>query len=143
MVQQSIAIKAPIETVYQCLVDFESYPKFLSEMKSAKIAWCNDKEMEVAFKINLIKEVAYSLLFELDPPHAIHWTLKNGDLMKKNSGSWELKMKGDPLTEALYTIDIEFGLWVPKAITQTLVEKSLPQTLKRFKKRSETLFKKK
>ena len=137
MVQQSVKIKAPIQTVYNCVVDFESYPQFLSDVKSAKIAWCEDKQMEVTFKLDLIKQISYTLLFELDPPAGVFWKLKSGDLMKSNNGFWKLKMKDDVLTEATYSIDIEFGLWVPKAITQTLIEKSLPQTLKQFKKRAE------
>lgn len=139
MVSQSVLIKAPVETVFNCVVDFESYPKFLPEMKSAKIAWCDDKDMEVNFKVQLIKDISYTLLFELDPPRGIFWKLKSGELMKANTGSWELKMKSDNLTQATYSIDVEFGLWVPKAITQTLLEKSLPQTLERFKKRAEKL----
>ena len=137
MVQKTIQIKAPIQTVYNCVVDFESYPQFLSDVKSAKIAWCEDKQMEVTFKLDLIKQITYTLLFELDPPAGVFWKLKSGDLMKSNNGFWKLKMKDEDLTEATYSIDIEFGLWVPKAITQTLIEKSLPQTLKQFKKRAE------
>lgn len=137
MVQQTIKIKSPIQTVYSCIVDFESYPQFLPDVKSAKIVWCEDKQMEVIFRLDLIKQITYTLVFDCDPPEEIHWKLKTGDLMKANTGSWKLKMLDDFSTEATYVIDIEFGLWVPKVITQTLIEKSLPQTLKRFKKRTE------
>lgn len=139
MVTQSIQIKAPLSVVYDCVVDFESYPQFLSDMKEAKIGWCEDKKMEVHFKIVLIKEIAYTLLFELDPPRGVYWKLKSGDWMKSNSGSWELKALGEGLTEANCSIDIDFSLWVPKAITQTLIEKNLPLTLKAFKKRAEKM----
>ena len=142
MVSQTILIKSPIQKVYEAVVDFESYPQFLNDVKSAKIAWIDDKEMEVTFKLNLIKEITYTLSFELDPPQGVYWKLKTGDMMKANTGSWKLKMKSDDLTEATYSIDIEFGLWVPKVITQTLIEKSLPQTLSQFKKRAEKSFKK-
>lgn len=141
MVKKSIQIKAPIQTVYDCVVDFASYPKFLSEIKTAKIDWCEDKEMEVSFKVDLIKEISYTLSIDLDPPQGVTWKLKRGEFMKKNSGSWELKMLGDELTEATYNIELDFSLWVPKAITETLVEKNLPQTLKNFKKRTEKIFK--
>ncbi len=137
MAKQSILIKAPIETVFNTIVDFESYPQFLPEIKMAKLDWCEDRQIEVSFKINLIKEISYTLKIELDKPQGVYWQLKRGDLMKMNEGSWELKAKGDSSTEATYTIDVTFGLWVPKAITEALVEKNLPQTLKRFKKRAE------
>lgn len=141
MVSQSILIKAPIETVFKAIIDFANYPKFLPEIKSAKIDRRKDHEIEASFKINLIKEISYTLQVELDPPSGVYWKLKKGDLMKSNEGSWELKAKGDTATEATYSIDVTFGLWVPKAITEALVEKNLPQTLKRFKKRAEKLCK--
>lgn len=137
MVTQSILIKAPIQTVYDCIVDFESYPQFLTNMKGAKINWCEDKQMEVTFKLNLIKEITYTLLFDLVPSHEVHWKLKTGEMMKANTGSWLLKAKDDSLTSAQYTIDLEFSLWVPKAITSALLEKDLPHTLKSFKRRVE------
>ncbi|MDP2599709.1 MAG: SRPBCC family protein [Deltaproteobacteria bacterium] len=142
MVSQKILIKAPIETVFNSIVDFANYPKFLPEIKSAKIDRRKDREIEVSFKINLIKEINYTLKVELDPPSGVYWKLKKGDLMKSNEGSWELKAKGDTVTEAVYSIDVTFGLWVPNAITEALVAKNLPQTLKRFKKRAEGLHRK-
>lgn len=142
MVEESILIKASIQTVYDCIVDFEAYPKFLPETKSVKIGWCDDKQMEVTFKVNLIKEITYTLHFEFDPPRGVYWKLKNGDFMKINTGSWVLKEKGEAATHAAYSIEVGFGLWVPNAVTQVLVEKSLPLTLKRFKKRSEELSRK-
>lgn len=141
MVEKTIQIKAPIQTVYRCITDFESYPQFLPDMKAVKVVWIEDKEMEVHFHLNLIKAISYTLTFELDPPQGVFWKLKSGDLMKKNSGSWKLQMLNDDLTRATYAIDVELSLWVPKTVTQALVEKSLPQTLGRFKKRSEKLFK--
>lgn len=137
MVSQSIQIRAPLKTVYETILDFESYPRFLNEMKKVKIGWIEDKQMEVTFTIQLIKEITYTLSFDLDPPRGIHWRLKSGEMMKKNIGSWDLALLDDDRTEAKYSIDIDFSLWVPKAITQTLVEKSLPKTLKAFKKRAE------
>jgi len=139
MVSKTIKIKAPIQTVYNCVVDFESYPKFLSDVKSAKIIAASKEQIEVTFKLNLIKEITYTLLVDLDPPYGVVWKLKTGELMRSNNGSWKLKMLSDDLTEAAYAIDIEFGMWIPKVITQTLIEKSLPQTLKRFKKRAEKI----
>lgn len=141
MVSKTIQIKAPLQTVYNCVVDFESYPKFLSDVKSAKVIAASEEQMEVAFKLNLIKEINYTLLIDLDPPHGVVWKLKTGEMMRSNNGSWKLKMLSDDLTEADYAIDVEFGFWIPKAITQTLIEKSLPQTLNRFKKKAEKMVK--
>lgn len=142
MVSQTIAIHAPIKIVYETIVDFESYVDFLPEMKSAHVDWCEDAEMDASFIISVIKEIRYTLHFNLRPPQEVAWELKRGDLFKKNSGSWRLKSLKPERTEAKYSLELELGLWVPKSITQSLVEKTLPETLKRFKNRAEENFKK-
>ena len=112
-------------------------------MKAAKIDWCEDHQIDVTFRIYLVKEITYTLRFTLNPPHEVIWKLKRGDLMKKNSGRWKLDELEKGLTDATYDLDVEFGLWVPKAVTEMLVQKSLPDTLERFKKRAEGARKKK
>ena len=141
MVSKSIVIKAPIQVVYQTIVDFVSYPEFLNDIKNAKVDWCDDKKMDVSFNLHLIKEIHYTLQIALKPPREISWKLKKSDLLKKNDGSWRLKSLDKNLTEALYALDVELGLWVPKSITESLMEKTLPATLKAFKKQSEKNFK--
>lgn len=142
MVSQSIVIRAPIETVYQTITDFESYPDFLPEIKGAKVDWCGDAQMDVSFRLELIKEIPYCLRFTLNPPSEVSWVLKQGEIMRTNTGGWKLKALEDSVTDATYSLEVTFGLWVPKAVTETLVKKSLPQTLKRFKKRAEGKFRK-
>lgn len=137
MIEQSIAIAAPIQSIYDVIVDFESYPEFLTETKEVKIHWCEDHQMDVTFHLTLIRDITYTLRFTLDPPHSVQWVLKSGDLMKKNTGFWKLTAVEPKLTDASYALDVAFGLWVPKAITESLVSKSLPDTLKKFKKRVE------
>lgn len=141
MVTQSTRIRAPIRIVYDAITDFENYPAFLPNVSATKILNCSDKKMEVKFMLNLIKKITYTLLFECNPPEEVHWRLKSGDMMKSNTGSWILRENGDDETEAEYTIDVELSLWVPKTITETLIEKDLPKTLKSFRRRSEKLYK--
>ena len=142
MVQQSIAIRAPIQTVYDTIVDFQSYPEFLPETRSVCVEWCEDQSMEVSFKIALIKEIHYTLLFNFRPPKEVVWKLQRGDLLKKNSGSWKLTSLEPNLTDVVYSLDVALGLWVPKTLTEGLTARNLPETLKRFKKRAEDKYKK-
>ncbi|MDB5036476.1 MAG: putative oligoketide cyclase/dehydratase or lipid transport protein YfjG [Bacteriovoracaceae bacterium] len=138
MIERKIKIKAPIEIVYQVVRNFQEYPEFLSTTHSAK-----EKKLktgvQVDFSVTVIKAIHYTLKFELEEPTLVAWEFVKGDLMKKNSGSWKLKSLSKNLTEATYSIDIDFGWMVPKMIIEQVTKIQLPETLDAFKDRAEAL----
>ena len=138
MIEREILINAPIEDVFKVIRDFEAYPEFLSTTHSAKERKIKNK-IVVDFSVEVIKPIHYSLEFEVEEPQRISWKFLKGDLMKKNSGSWELTAIKEKKTKALYKIDIDFGWLVPKMIIDQVTKTQLPQTLEAFKKRAEDL----
>ncbi|MBN8555353.1 MAG: SRPBCC family protein [Deltaproteobacteria bacterium] len=138
MIEREILINAPIDKVFKVIRDFESYPEFLSTTHSAKEKKLKNK-IVVDFSVEVIKSIHYSLEFKVTEPTEVSWTFLKGDLMKKNSGSWELEAVSDKKTKALYKIDIDFGWMVPKMIIDQVTKTQLPQTLEAFKKRAENL----
>ena len=136
-VSRSIVIDAPREEVFDVVTDFESYPEFLPEMKEVNLEKGSAKEAVTSFKLQLLKTIKYRLKLKLTRPSSVSWTLLDGEMMKKNTGSWKLKKLSAKKTEAKYSIDIELGGFVPKAVTDRLVSGSLPAMLENFKKRIE------
>ncbi len=134
MLERKLTFAAPIETVYQVIRDFESYPEFLSTTHSAREKQ-SKKGVEVDFSIEVLKEIKYTLAFELKEPTEIRWSFVKGDLMKRNNGAWILKSKGPKETEATYQIDIDFGWLVPKMIIDQVTKIQLPEMLAAFQKR--------
>ncbi|MDO8462616.1 MAG: SRPBCC family protein [Deltaproteobacteria bacterium] len=132
----SIEIKTSPKSVYEIITNFEKYPEFLPETKKVEIKKVG-RSPQVYFEIQVIKRIGYLLQFDLKPPFAISWKLLEGVIFKKNNGSWKLKEVKKGVTKATYTLDVEFGVPVPKMITSMLVGNSLPQLLKRFKERAE------
>lgn len=133
-----IDIEAPIEAVYDVIIDFESYPDFLNETRKVKILKSTSKSARVTFKINIIRKIAYTLDIKLTPQKGITWKLVEGDLMKKNIGRWKLSKKKSG-TKAVYEIDMEFAGLVPKAISNKLIGSSLPSMMRAFRDRAEDL----
>ncbi len=138
MIKRKFKIKAPIAKVYSVIRDFESYPEFIPSTSKAKEKKVKDA-VHVDFAINIVKDIKYTLKFEIEEPHSISWELVSGDLMKKNSGSWSLKELSPTETEAVYSIDVDFGWLVPKMIIEKVTEVQLPETLNAFKTRAEEL----
>ena len=136
--KESTLINAPIDKIYKIIWDFESYPDFQSEVRMAKIVRRSKKSADVAFTINLVAEVHYSLHFTQMSPTCIEWeTIKGDSMMKSNRGSWNLVMVKKGQTELICEMEVELGLFVPKSIVNGLIEQYLPNMLRKFKERAE------
>ncbi len=134
---QSIAIKAPIERVYEVVSDFERYPDFLKEVESAEVVSSGKNRARVSFELKLVTKIHYTVDFKLTPPKSLKWTLVEGEFMKGNDGSWELEALEKNLTDATFTIDVEFPGWVPKSMGESVINSGMPGMLKGFKHEAE------
>ncbi|MBI3018969.1 MAG: SRPBCC family protein [Deltaproteobacteria bacterium] len=126
-------VSAPIQDFYAIVADYESYPKFISEIKKARVV-C-EKPKRVEFTLELMKTFQYILEFKEKSPSEVSWKLVESNLFQKNSGGWKLKEKKGVL-EATYTLDVEFGFFVPSLITNPLVKRDLPKMIERFEARA-------
>lgn len=137
-VSESIDIQASKKKIYDVITDFESYPEFLPETKSAVIEKHKGNHYVVTFVVEVVKKISYTLDLHGTPGEELAWTLVKGDVMKSNTGRWILEpgsKKG--IVHATYEVDLDLGLLVPSALTRTLVSKDLPKMLARFKERIE------
>lgn len=146
-VRQTIEIDVPIEDFFRVVTDYGRYEEFLSAMREVTVAEPNaagEREVTYAIEVDVgiaKKRVSYTLLQRETPPTHVEWRLVRGEVMKSNDGSWDLEALGPHRTRATYTLDVGFGLLVPKAIANLLSEKTLPRTLQEFKTRAEALAK--
>lgn len=138
-VEESIVVDVPPKVIYEVALDFEKYPEFLSDVKQASVQNRKGKSLIVDFDIKVIRSIQYTLKVTPAPYKNIQWDLLKGDLFKKNRGEWTFKEEGKGKTRATYSIDIEFGLFVPSMITSKLIGSNLPGMMKRFKERVEGL----
>jgi ribosome-associated toxin RatA of RatAB toxin-antitoxin module len=134
---ESIAIKAPVETVYATITDFEHYPKIFPDVKAVEVLAHTKTHAEVTFRVEAMKTIHYTLDFKLHPPHDIAWSLVKGDLMKSNDGSWTLSSLGDNLTDATLKMEVQFSMWVPKSLGESALKSEMHKMLTYFKKAAE------
>ena len=135
----AIIMEVEPKTIYGVVRDFEAYSEFLPEIREAETIKKGTKSARARFEIKLIKTVLYALDYTLKPHREISWSFVEGNLFKDCFGAWQFEELEPGVTEATYNINVDFGLFVPKAITNMLVGNNLPTMMKKFKERAESL----
>ena len=135
--RHEVNIGVTIDEMMDVITDFERYPSFLPEMDSCDVLPVEGNQWEVRFTIKVVKRIRYTLRLERVNERSIRWSLVEG-AFKSNNGGWDLTPVGDGASiRAEYFIDLQVGMFVPSSIMRTLVERTLPETVTRFKEEAE------
>jgi len=142
VVTKQLLIEAPVEKVYDIVVDYERYPEFVPGIRACRVR--NGKgDKDVEYELDLgIRRIKYVLRHEEQRPRRVSWSLVSGDMMKVSNGSWELSDDGGR-TRAVYSVEIQISR--PPLVPQALVDRvsdeltriQLQKTLAAFKARAE------
>lgn len=133
----SIEISVPPDKLMAVITDFASYPSFLPEMAKVELLRGRPTEWEVRFTLRLIRPLVYTLRLTQPDDLTLRWSLVEG-AFHSNDGGWKLEpIDGGTRTRATYAIDLQVGMYVPGNIVRSLVDRSLPDTLERFKVEAE------
>ncbi len=135
---RTVQVTAPIERVFAVIADYERYPQFLPEVKAVRLSDRRGGEVNVHYRVQLIRSVRYTVRMVEEQPSRISWTFVEGEVMKDNKGEWRLEPDGAGGTRITYTVEARFGALVPRAITDKLIETSLPSMLEAFRRRAES-----
>jgi coenzyme Q-binding protein COQ10 len=135
---RSIVINAPVEKVFDVITQYEKYGEFLSEVKEVRTSGRQGNEVNVHYKIDVVKTIKYTIRAKEERPTRMSWTFVEGEFMKDNKGHWLLEPAGEGKTKATYTVEMALGALVPKSVVNALVETSLPKMLEAFKRRAES-----
>jgi ribosome-associated toxin RatA of RatAB toxin-antitoxin module len=135
--ERTIEIAAPPAVVMEVINDFSAYTRFLPEMEQVEVLSQSGGRTEVRFAVKVIRRLEYTLRLEQVDELNVRWSLVEG-AFKSNDGGWKLEpLDGGARTRATYKIDLQVGMFVPGNIVRSLVDRSLPDTLARFKAESE------
>ena len=126
------------EDFFKIVSDYESYPDFLPEVKSAKVLKTEGDKKLVEFSISVIKSFSYRLWMEEKGPHKITWSLESGDMFKVSNGSWSIESE-NKRTKATYSLEVEFKGFVPGPVAKGLVSLNLPNMMSSYGERVKSL----
>ena len=146
-VSRTVEVNVPIAEFFKVITDYKGYCDFIPEMKKVREVRRTGNVVEMTYTIEVDagvakKEISYTLKHTETAPGKMSWSMIKGDMMKSNDGGWELTAVGEGKTKAVYSIDIGFGMLVPKTVSNLLQERGLPKLMEQFKGRAESLHKK-
>lgn len=135
--ERTLRVEAPPSVLMGVITDFARYPDFLPGTESATVLVREPAAWEVRFRIRVIRELEYVLRLTQPDPLRLDWSLVEGPF-RSNEGGWRLEpIDGGAATQATYGLDVQVGMYVPGNIVRSLTERSLPDTLARFKAEAE------
>ncbi len=112
-------IQASPEQVWAALTDFDAYPTWAHDLKSATVV-SRDSEgraRDVAFRAAAMgRSTSYTLRYDYGgAPKVLAWRLLAGDITRKLDGSYELHpIDGEPgATEVVYHLEVDLVVPLP------------------------------
>lgn len=125
------------DAFFDTIVKYEDYPQFVTGCKKIEVERKAPGQSRVTYHVNLMKDLWYKLDHVEDREKGVvTWKLVDSDLLKGNAGTWTLKDLGNGQCEVKYEIEIDFKIWVPGPILNTLVKGSLPSMLSDYEKQT-------
>jgi len=136
---QSITVDAPAADVMAVIADFPSYPQWVAAAKKVEVVEDGDdgraRRVHFVLDAGAVKD-DYVLEYTWDGDRKVSWTLVEGQMQKRNDGSYALAEK-DGATEVTYSITIDLSIPMLGMIKRKAEKVILDTALKELKKRVE------
>jgi uncharacterized membrane protein len=116
---QRVTIDAPPERCYAVAVDFEHYPAWAADVKTATVLTRDDqgRGSEVEYRAAAMgRSTTYTLRYNYGSnPLRVSWRLMRGDLMYRLDGEYEFSAAAgdDAATEVTYYLSIDLAVPLP------------------------------
>jgi ribosome-associated toxin RatA of RatAB toxin-antitoxin module len=135
--RRSVEIDISPARFYALLIDFESYPGFVPNQSSARVVERGASRWRVEFELSVARKLRYTLDLVGEPERSLRWSLVQGDMMRENEGGWTLEELPGGTTRATYEVSVSLGGFVPRSISNALVERTMPANIDAFKREAE------
>ena len=116
---QRTVINASPAQVWDVLTDFDGYPTWAHDLKSADVVARDDegRASDVAFRAAAMgRSTSYTLRYDYaKAPQVLAWEMVEGDITRKLDGRYELApVEDDPgRTEVTYHLEVELAVPLP------------------------------
>ncbi len=137
----TISIAAPLERCWQIATDFERYPEWATDVKSAVVQSRDDqgRAVDVEFRTSALgRSTHYTLSYDYAAaPHRLAWRMVKGDIMRAVDGAY--MFAPDESGGVVLTYNLSIDLIVPlPGFVKRRAEVRILNTVKELKVRAES-----
>lgn len=138
-----ITINAPAERIFAVISDFESYPKWASDVKQVDVVRIDDDGRGglVAFRAAAMGRSTNYVLeyFYGSNPLRISWRLDSADLLRRLDGRYVLTPNGPDTTDVTYHLEAEINMPMPGFVKRRAETRIMTTALEELRHRVESL----
>ena len=138
---ERIRVEAPADRCFDVAIDFESYPEWAKDVKSAHILESDDegRGTKVEYRAAALgRSVRYVLEYDYtNAPAAFSWRFLEGDMLRRLDGSYRFEAEGDTSTRVHYDLAVEVGVPLPGILKRRAAGLIMGNALKELKKQVE------
>ncbi len=136
----TITVDAPLETCWAIATDFEKYPEWAKDVKSAVVVARDDqgRATEVEFRTSALgRSTHYTLAYDYSAaPHRLAWRMVKGDIMRAVDGAYMFAPESSGGVVVTYNLSIELIVPLPGFVKRR-AEVRILNTVKELKVRAE------
>lgn len=131
-IQAAIIIAAPVERVWQTMLDCEGAPKFVPGLRECEVLEHQQDADIIKHRVKFswfIPEVQYVFRARYKKPQRIDFEKISGDL-REMEGSWLLISRdGGAGTLVVYSVFLDPGFFIPQWLVSLILQMDLPAVL--------------
>ena len=138
--EHTVEIDAPIETCFDAIVDYESFPGWQSAVTSTEVETRTKDglgERVTLFLSTKGQKVDYTLLYRYDHPTGIEWDFVEGHGVDDVDGNYTFEDLGEDRTRATYKLGIDPSLPVPGIVARRIHRSALESSVEELKAEAE------
>jgi uncharacterized membrane protein len=141
--RETTTIAAPVQRVFDTLVDFERYPEWATGLKAAKVVEYDDdgRGLEVEYRAAAMgRSTTYRLRYDYDgAPNLLTWSLVFGDLENELDGFYQLAPTPDgSSTDVVWQTTIDLIMPIPSFVKRRAESRIVKAALEELKQRVES-----
>jgi uncharacterized membrane protein len=138
--EHTVEITAPIETCFDAIVDYESFPGWQSAVQRIEVQSRDETGLGKQVRLYLSakgQKVDYTLDYAYERPHEIRWDFVEGNGVKDVDGTYRFESLGEGRTRATYKLGIDPSLPVPGIVARRIHSGALRKSVEELKDEAE------
>jgi uncharacterized membrane protein len=139
---ERIRVEAPADRCFDVAVDFESYPEWAKDVKSATVLETDEegRGTRVEYRAAALgKSIRYVLAYDYSAaPESFSWHLEEGDMLRRLDGSYRFEPEGAS-TRVHYDLAVDLAMPLPGLVKRRAAGLIMGNALKELKKQVEAV----